>query len=332
MDDIRRKRKQIRQVLRASDHRNFIDAVPAVTERVNPAARSLDTKSLPQILRLINREDGEVARAVERVIPQIAKAAEIAVSSLAAGGRLVYLGAGTSGRLGALDAAECLPTFGTTQVTAVLAGGPRAMLRSVEGAEDDMAQAARDLRAIDFGRGDVLMAISASGRTPYACAGIKYARRIGAKTIALTSNPGAPLTRLADVAIVPVTGPEIVAGSTRMKAGTAQKLVLNMISTASMIRLGRVYSGLMVSVQLTNQKLRRRAEGILMKATGAGAARASAALAESGGKLPVALLMLARGITSAQAKPLLHEGANLASLLRGVGPETRRRKRASNQA
>lgn len=331
MDDIRRKRKQIRQLPRASDHRNFIDAAPAVTERVNPAARSLDTKSLPQILRLINREDGEVARAVERVIPQIAKAAEIAVSSLAAGGRLVYLGAGTSGRLGALDAAECLPTFGTTQVTAVLAGGPRAMLRSVEGAEDDMAQAARDLRAIDFGRGDVLMAISASGRTPYACAGIKYARRIGAKTIALTSNPGAPLTRLADVAIVPVTGPEIVAGSTRMKAGTAQKLVLNMISTASMIRLGRVYSGLMVSVQLTNQKLRRRAEGILMKATGAGAARASTALAKSGGKLPVALLMLARGITSAQAEPLLHEGANLASLLRGAGPETRRRKRASNQ-
>lgn len=296
---------------------------------MNPAARSLDTKSLPQILRLINREDRKVARAVERVIPEITKAAEIVVSSLAAGGRLVYLGAGTSGRLGALDAAECLPTFGTTQVTAVLAGGPRAMLRAVEGAEDDTAQAGRDLRAIHFGRRDVLMAISASGRTPYACAGLKYARRIGAKTIGLTSNPGTPLTQLADVAIVPVTGPEIVAGSTRMKAGTAQKLVLNMLSTASMIRLGRVYSGLMVSVQLTNKKLRRRAEGILVKATGASAARASTALAESGGALPAALLMLSKGITSAQARQLLHEGANLASLLRESGPGTRARKPAS---
>lgn len=332
MDDIRRKRKQIGQRPRALNHRNFIGAAPAVTERVNPAARSLDTRSLPEILRLINREDRKVARAVERVIPQIAKAAEIIVSALADGGRLVYLGAGTSGRLGALDAAECLPTFSTTQVTAVIAGGPQAMLRSVEGAEDNTAQAARDLRAIHFGRRDVLMPISASGRTPYACAGLKYARRIGAKTIALTSNPGTPLARLADVAIVPVTGPEIVAGSTRMKAGTAQKLVLNMLSTASMIRLGRVYSGLMVSVQLTNRKLRRRAEGILMKATGASAARASAALAESGGKLPVALLMLAKGITSAQVKPLLLEGANLASLLRGAAPETRQRKRASKQA
>lgn len=302
-----------------------------VTERVNPAARSLDTKTLPQILRLINREDSKVAYAVERVIPEITKAAEIVVSALAAGGRLVYLGAGTSGRLGALDAAECLPTFGTTQVTAVLAGGPRAMLRAVEGAEDDEAQAGRDLRAIGFRRGDVLMAISASGRTPYACAGLRYARRIGAKTIALTSNPGTPLTRLADVGIVPVTGPEIVAGSTRMKAGTAQKLVLNMLSTAAMIRLGRVYSGLMVSVQLTNTKLRRRAEGILMKATGASTARASGALEEAGGKLPVALLMLSKGITSAKANQLLHEGANLASLLRGSGPKTRTRKRASNQ-
>ncbi|MGH9435902.1 MAG: N-acetylmuramic acid 6-phosphate etherase, partial [Terriglobia bacterium] len=160
-------------------------------------------------------------------------------------------------------------------------------------------------------------AISASGRTPYACEALRYARRIGAKTIALTSNPGAPLSALADVAIVPVTGPEVVAGSTRMKSGTAQKLVLNMLSTACMVRMGKVYSGLMVSVQLTNEKLRKRAEGILMKATGATARHAARALRESGGKLPVALIMVSKGVSSVQAARLLHGGASLASLLRG---------------
>ncbi len=288
-----------------------------VTEQINRASATLDTKSLPQILRIINREDQKVARAVAKVIPKITQAAEIIIPAFAAGGRLIYVGAGTSGRLGALDAAECLPTFGATQITAVLAGGPAAMLHPAEGAEDDTRQAVRDLRTIKLRRSDVLMAISASGRTPYACEALRYARRIGAKTIALTSNPGTPLSALADVAIVPVTGPEVVAGSTRMKSGTAQKLVLNMLSTACMVRMGKVYSGLMVSVQLTNEKLRQRAEGILMKATGATARHAARALRESGGKLPVALIMVSKGVSSAQAARLLHGGASLASLLRG---------------
>lgn len=287
-----------------------------ITEQINPASRSLDTKTLPEVLRIINREDQKVARAVAKVIPEITKAAEVIIPALAAGGRLVYVGAGTSGRLGALDAAECLPTFGTTQVTAVLAGGPPAMLKPAEGAEDDTRQAVRDLRAIKLRRRDVIMAISASGKTPYACEALRYGRRVGARTIALTSNPDAPLSFLADVAIVPVTGPEVVAGSTRMKSGTAQKLVLNMLSTACMVRLGKVYSGLMVSVQLTNQKLRKRAQGILMKATGTGKEQAARALSESDGVLPVAIIMLSKGVSRKQAARLLRGGVNLASLLR----------------
>ncbi|MDE3179241.1 MAG: N-acetylmuramic acid 6-phosphate etherase [Acidobacteriota bacterium] len=300
-----------------------------ITERVNPASRSLERKSLREILQIINREDQKVARAVAKVIPEIAKAAEIVIPALAAGGRLVYIGAGTSGRLGALDAAECLPTFGTTQVTAVLAGGPRAMLTPAEGAEDDTRLAVLDLKKIHLRRRDVLMAISASGRTPYACEGLRYARRIGAKTIALTSNPGSPLCGLADVAIVPVTGPEVVAGSTRMKSGTAQKLVLNMLSTACMVRLGKVYSGLMVGVQLTNHKLRERAEGILMQAAGASRAEAQKALADSDGKLPVALVMISKRVSADTAERMLRRGTNLAALLRERGPETRKRFGAS---
>lgn len=308
---------------------NRTAAIALITEQVNPASRSLERKSLREILQIINREDQKVARAVAKVVPEIAKAAEIVIPALAAGGRLVYIGAGTSGRLGALDAAECLPTFGTTQVTAVLAGGPRAMLNPVEGAEDDTRQAVLDLKKIRFRRRDVLMAISASGRTPYVCEGLRYARRLGAKTIALTSNPGSPLCALANVAIVPVTGPEVVAGSTRMKSGTAQKLVLNMLSTACMVRLGKVYSGLMVGVQLTNQKLRKRAEGILMQAAGASRTEAQKALADSDGKLPVALVMVSKGVSTAAAKRMLRRGKNLAAMLRGNGPETRKQTQAS---
>lgn len=288
-----------------------------ITEQLNPASASLGAKPLRASLRAINAEDRKVAIAVGNVIPQIEKAVEMAVGALAGGGRLVYAGAGTSGRMGALDAAECLPTFGTRQVIAVLAGGPAAMLRSVEGAEDDEVQAERDLRKIKLSRRDVLVAVTASGSTPYTCATLRYARRLGVETVAVASNPGSPAAGLADVAIVPVTGPEIVAGSTRMKAGTAQKLVLNMISTASMMRLGRVYAGLMVSVQLTNRKLRKRGEEILMKAQGATRQKAARALSQSGGNLPVALVMLARDIPSRQAARLLKSSGSLAELLRG---------------
>jgi N-acetylmuramic acid 6-phosphate etherase len=287
-----------------------------VTEQHNPALDSLDTKSLPQLVRLINQEDRRVPLAVSKVVPEIAEAIDLIVPALAAGGRLVYLGAGTSGRLGVLDAAECIPTFGTDQVVGILAGAPKAMFRPVEGAEDDPKLAIRDLERIKFDRRDVLVGISASGRTPYTLGGLKYARRIGAATVAVTANPDAPMNRAAQVAIVPVVGPEVIAGSTRMKAGTAQKLVLNMLSTASMIRLGRVFSNWMINVQLTNSKLRRRAQGILTEATGASAAKAARVLNTSGGRLPVALLMLWKNLTREQAEQILREGPNTAAVLR----------------
>jgi N-acetylmuramic acid 6-phosphate etherase len=287
-----------------------------LTEQENPASSALDTRSLSQILRLINREDRKVPLAVAKVIPQITAAAELIMPVLASEGRLVYLGTGTSGRLGVLDAAECIPTFGTEQITAVMAGAPRAMFRPVEGAEDDRRLAIRDLRRVKLSRRDALMGISASGRTPYTLEGIRYARRLGCPTVALTSNLHAPMSREADVAIVPVTGPEVVAGSTRMKAGTAQKLVLNMLSTACMVRLGRVFSNWMINVQLTNSKLRRRAERILQEATGASPRKVARALDAAAGKLPVALLILWTSATPRRAMAMLDRGPSIAAVLR----------------
>lgn len=276
-----------------------------ITEQPNPISVDLDRKSTRAILEIINREDRGVAPAVSKVIPQIARAAELAIHAHGRGGRLVYLGAGTSGRLGVLDAAECIPTFGTDSITAVMAGAPDSMFRPTEVSEDDPRLAVRDLRRIRFGRRDVLVGISASGRTPYVLGGLRHARRLGAKTVVLTSNPEAPAIPLADVAIVPVVGPEVITGSTRMKAGTAQKLVLNMLSTATMVRLGRVFSNLMINVQLSNEKLLARGQNILVEVTGASPEMAARALAESGRRLPVALLMLSRGISKADAVDLL---------------------------
>jgi len=251
-------------------------------------------------------------------IPQIARAVDLAVEAIQRGGRLVYLGAGTSGRLGVLDAAECVPTFGTDRVVPVLAGGPAAMFRSVEGAEDSARQAVRDLRRLELRPQDVLVGISASGTTPYVLGGMRYARRMGASTVALTSNPAAPLGRWADVRIVPVVGPEVIAGSSRMKAGTAQKLILNMLSTATMARLGRVFSNWMIHVRLNNEKLRKRARGILMKVAGASPTRAAKVLEESGHNLPVALLMQAKKISKRQAERLLSSGQSAADVLRAA--------------
>jgi N-acetylmuramic acid 6-phosphate etherase len=287
-----------------------------ITERENPASASLDTRPTHEILRIINREDRRVVPGVGKTIPQIARAVDVAVEAIRRGGRLVYLGAGTSGRLGVLDAAECLPTFGTDRVVAVIAGGPAAMFSSIEGAEDDSQQALHDLRRIKLCRRDVLLGISASGRTPYVLAGMRYARRLGAITLALTSNPQAPLRRWADIEIVPVVGPEVIAGSSRMKAGTAQKLVLNMLSTATMVRLGRTLSNWMIHVQLTNEKLRKRGQAILEKAAGVSAARAARALEESGRNLPVALMMLLKGIPRQEAVELLGKGQSPAHVLR----------------
>jgi len=289
-----------------------------ITEKGNPASVSLDAKPTREILRIINREDHRVAAAVAKVIPQTAQAVELIVKALARGGRLIYCGAGTSGRLGVLDAAECAPTFGTDRVLGVMAGAPKALYRPTEVTEDNAQQAVRDLRRVKLNSNDVLVGISASGRTPYTLGGMRHAKRIGATTIALTSNPGSALTRVAEVSIVPVVGPEVIAGSTRMKAGTAQKLVLNMLSTASMVRSGHVLSNWMVNVQLTNRKLRQRARNILARATGVSPASAARALAESGGHLPVAMLMLAKRIESSEASRILRGATNPAGVLRAA--------------
>jgi len=287
-----------------------------ITERSNPASASLDTKSTREILTIINQEDRRVAPAVAETLPQIACAVDMAAEAIRRGGRMIYLGAGTSGRLGVLDAAECLPTFGSDRVIALLAGGQAAAIKSTEEAEDDPEEAKRDLRRVKLRGKDVLVGLSAGGRAPYVLGGMRYARSLGAKTIGLTVNPAAPMKRLADVLIAPVVGPEVITGSSRMKAGTAQKLVLNMLSTATMVRLGRVLSNWMIDVQLTNQKLRDRGKRILMNTTGTTASKATRALKEADGNLPVAILMLIRGINHNEALERVESSENIASLLR----------------
>jgi N-acetylmuramic acid 6-phosphate etherase len=287
-----------------------------ITERENPASAALDTKPAAEILRIINREDRRVAPAVEKVIPRIARAVDADVEAISRGGRMIYLGAGTSGRLGVLDAAECGPTFDSDRVQAVIAGGLGAMLKSSEETEDNPLEGERDLRRIELSKKDVLVGISASGQAPYVLGGMRYARRIGAWTVGLTVNPAAPMKPLADVFIAPVVGPEVLTGSSRMKAGTAQKLVLNMLSTTVMVRLGRVFSSWMVNMRLTNRKLRERGQRILTRSTGATPARAAKTLKAAGGNLPLALLMLHRRIKRDEAQRLLATGKSLASLLR----------------
>jgi N-acetylmuramic acid 6-phosphate etherase len=288
-----------------------------ITERENPSSAALDTKPTAEILRIINREDRRVAPAVEKVIPRITRAVDTAVEAISRGGRMIYLGAGTSGRLGVLDAAECGPTFDSDRVQAVIAGGRGAMLKSSEETEDNPLEGERDLRRIRLSRKDVLVGISASGQAPYVLGGMRYARRIGARTVGLTVNPAAPMKPLADVFIAPVVGPEVLTGSSRMKAGTAQKLVLNMLSTTVMVRLGRVFSSWMVNMRLTNRKLRERGQRILTRSTGATPARAARSLKAAGGNLPLALLMLHRRIKRDEAQRLLATKKSLASLLRG---------------
>ena len=287
-----------------------------ITERENPASVGLDTKPTVAILRIINREDQRVASAVAKTLPKIARAVDMAVRAIRHGGRMIYLGAGTSGRLGVLDAAECLPTFRSDRVLAVIAGGRGAMFRSEEETEDNPLQAERDLRRVKLSGKDVLVGISASGHTPYVLGGMRYARRRGAKTVGLTANPAAPMKPLADVFIAPVVGPEVIAGSSRMKAGTAQKLVLNMLSTATMVRLGRAFSHWMINVQSSNRKLRERGQRILRSATGASPTRAAQTLKAAGGNLPVALLMLHKGIKRDEALQLLAKGKDIAATLR----------------
>jgi len=260
-----------------------------------------------EIVRLINDEDATVAAAVRRALPQIARAIDVIAAGIRNGGRLFYVGAGTSGRLGALDASEIPPTFNTDPRTVqfIMAGGPRALGASTEASEDDTALAVAELRKRKPGKGDIVLGIASSGRTPFTIAAIEYARRRGARTIALTCNRDSPLERAADFAIVTEVGPEVLAGSSRMKAGTAHKMVLNMISTAAMCRLGYVYGNLMVNVWTKNEKLTQRAIRIIEQATGADHDAASRALKAAGNRTPVAVVMLAAGVMRTQATAAL---------------------------
>jgi len=285
---------------------------PAATEQRNPRSRNLDQKSTRDILRIINREDAEVAHAVRREIPKIARAVDEIAARLRSGGHLFYVGAGTSGRLGVLDASEVPPTFGVRQtlVQGIIAGGNRALTSSIEGAEDHPESGAGDLRERGLRASDAVVGIAASGSTPYVLGALKFARSRGAYTIALTTNRATPVSRIAHLTIAPVTGREVIAGSTRMKSGTAQKMVLNMISTATMTRLGYIYDNWMIGVAKSNDKLCRRAERNLGEATGADLRTAQRILKQAEGDLRVALVMLKSGVDLQAARNALaqHQG------------------------
>jgi N-acetylmuramic acid 6-phosphate etherase len=277
------------------------------TERRNPRSAGLDRKSTIQVLKILNREDASVPRAVARELPAIARAVDKIVRAFRNGGRLIYVGAGSSGRMGALDAAECPPTFGVpqTQVQAILAGGLRAMTHAVEGAEDSPRDGARQIASRRVGPNDVVVGIAATGTTPFVLGALRESKRRGATTVALTANRRTPIGRLAQIAIAPATGPEVIAGSTRLKAGTAQKLVLNMLSTAAMVRMGFVFDNLMINVSLTNEKLRRRAVRIIEAASGIGTSSVEHAVRQAGHDLRAALVMLKAGVDAQQARWLL---------------------------
>jgi len=275
-----------------------------LTEQTNPASASIDTLSTESVLRIMNAEDRQVAEAVEREIPAIARAVDAIVTAFERGGRLFYLGAGTSGRLGVLDASECPPTFNVPpeMVQGIIAGGEAALSQATETTEDDPATGARDLEIRGFTASDVLVGIAASGRTPYVLGAVEKARRMGAVTVGISCTPDSELARAVEIAITPLVGPEVVAGSTRMKAGTAQKLVLNMLSTGAFVRLGYVYGNLMVSVQPRNQKLRDRARRIVAQAAGVTVERAGEWLAEAGGSVRVAIVMAKGGVSREDAE------------------------------
>ena len=288
------------------------DSIP-LTEQENPRTAQLSSLPTAQILRLMNEEDARVSDAVRKVLPQIATAVDKIVQRLQHAGRLFYIGTGTSGRLGVLDASECPPTFGVSPdlVQPIIAGGFDACHRAVEASEDDAAAGAHDLQRRGFTKADALVGIAASGRTPYTVGAVDYARSIGALTIAITSVPGSPIGEAAEISIVPVVGPEVVAGSTRLKAGTAQKLILNMLSTATMVRLGYVTGNRMTNVQTRNIKLRARAVRILKSEAGLSDEQAQAALTEAGGKLPVALVMCKTGRSKKEVEAALEQSHGL---------------------
>lgn len=281
-----------------------------LTEARNPDTVDIDNRSSLEIVELINREDRKVASAVEQILPAIAQAVDYIVEALQSGGRLFYLGAGTSGRIGILDASECPPTYGTRPelVQGLIAGGEQAIFRAVEGAEDSDTLAAEDLRSRQLCGTDIVVGIAASGRTPYVIGGLRYAKSLGCRTISLVCSPNSEMSAVADHSLTVLTGPEVIMGSTRMKAGTAQKMVLNMLTTATMIGLGKVYSNLMVDVQATNRKLQERAKRIVALAAGVSPSQAEDALQAANGSAKLAIVMLLTGAPAAKAAELLEQG------------------------
>lgn len=290
-----------------SEHNLLNSLEKMLSEQRNPNTLHIDSLPSLDIVTLLNNEDKLVALAVEKNLPQIAQAVERIVAAFQAGGRLVYMGAGTSGRLGVLDASECPPTFGvpSSMVVGLIAGGETALRNAVEGAEDNLAAGEQDLRHINFSRKDVLVGIAASGRTPYVIGGLNYAKQLGATTVSLVSNPNAVMSDIADIAIITAVGSEALTGSSRLKSGTAQKMVLNMLTTAAMIRLGKCYQNLMVDVQATNQKLKARAIRIVMQATDCDQATAEQTLHTTNGNAKLAIMMLLSGLDKTQAETAL---------------------------
>ena len=280
-----------------------------ITEQRNPNSMHVDSLSALEIVQLMNQEDKQVPLAIEKCLPQIAQAVECIVAAFQQGGRLVYIGAGTSGRLGVLDASECPPTFGVSpeMVKGIIAGGERALRHPIEGAEDSKTQAVVDLQTIQFSSKDVLVGIAASGRTPYVIGALEYAKSLGSVTVSIASNPNSAMANIVDIAIDTVVGPEVLTGSSRLKSGTAQKLVLNMLTTASMILMGKCYQNLMVDVQASNEKLKARAIRIVMQATDCDKtlAEETLKLAEQNAKL--AIMMILSGLDRAQAEALLEK-------------------------
>lgn len=294
-----------------------------VSETRNPRTTNIDLMSSLEIVSVMNAEDRSVPDAVAATLPEVARAVDAIVAALRSDGRLVYAGAGTSGRLGVLDASECPPTFGTPPelVIGLIAGGDAAVRNAVEGAEDDAVAGAADLEAIGLSARDVVVGIAVSGRTPYVIGALEHAGRIGATTIALTCNPASPIAQLAAISIAPVAGPEVVTGSTRLKSGTAQKLVLNMLSTASMVRLGKTYGNLMVDMIASNKKLEARAARMVVEATGTSLADATAALEAAGYSSKLAILMLLTGQDAGAARQALEAaGGVLRRAIPGATP------------
>ena len=283
-----------------------------ITEQRNPNSMHVDNLSALEIVQLMNEEDKQVPLAIEKCLPQIAQAVECIVAAFQQGGRLVYIGAGTSGRLGVLDASECPPTFGVSpeMVKGIIAGGERALRHPIEGAEDSKTHAVVDLQTIQFSSKDVLVGIAASGRTPYVIGALEYAKSLGSVTVSIASNPNSAMANIVDIAIDTVVGPEVLTGSSRLKSGTAQKLVLNMLTTASMILMGKCYQNLMVDVQASNEKLKARAIRIVMQATDCDKALAEETLKLADQNAKLAIMMILSGLDRAQAEALLekHQG------------------------